>query len=95
MAYKIFKKSKLFQKIIVSTDSYEIAKIAEQHGAEVPFLRNKNIADDFTPTLPVIKDAILRLNYNSKIKNICCVYPCSPFLDINDLLKTFNILNKK
>lgn len=42
------KKTKLFDKIIVSTDSMKIKKIAENFGAEVPFLRPKRIADDYS-----------------------------------------------
>jgi pseudaminic acid cytidylyltransferase len=41
------KKSKMFDKIIVSTDSKEIADISKYYGAEVPFLRPKSISDDF------------------------------------------------
>ena len=37
-------------KIIVSTDSAKIKKISEKFGAEVPFIRPKNLSDDFTPT---------------------------------------------
>ena len=44
----IAKKSKLFSKIIVSTDSEKIANIAKNNGAEVPFLRNKKLSDDYT-----------------------------------------------
>ena len=50
--------SKIFSKIVVSTDDKEIAEIAIEQGAEVPFLRPKNLADDYTPTVPVIVDAI-------------------------------------
>ena len=50
--------SKCFEKIIVSTDNEEIALIAKSYGAEVPFLRPKELANDITPTQPVIKHAI-------------------------------------
>ena len=51
-------KSKCFDKIIVSTDSEKIKKIAEKYGAEIPFLRPKNLSDDYTPTAPVISHSI-------------------------------------
>ena len=93
-AINSLKKSKLFDKIFVSTDNLEIANIAKKYGAEVPFIRSKKLSDDLTPTLPVIRDAILKLKDNFKIKNICCVYPCSPFLNSEDLEKTYKILKK-
>ena len=47
---RIAKKSKLFKRIIVSTDCPKIALISKKYGAEVPFLRSKKLSDDFTPT---------------------------------------------
>ena len=55
---EIAKKSKLFERIIVSTDDSEISKIAEQYGAEVPFLRPRNLADDYTGTHDVVGHAV-------------------------------------
>ena len=45
-------------KVIVSTDDPQIAEIAKEYGAEVPFIRPTELADDYTGTIPVIKDAI-------------------------------------
>ena len=63
----ILKKSKLFKKIYVTTDSSDIRKIAKKYGALVPFLRNSDLADDQTPTLPVIRDAIKRIAINNDL----------------------------
>ena len=52
------KKSNCFDEIYVSTDSEEIASIAKKNGAQVPFMRPKDLSDDFTATQPVIKHAI-------------------------------------
>jgi len=93
---EIAKISTLFDKIIVSTDTMEIANIALNAGAEVPFIREKNLADDFTPTVPVIADALIecgKLGLN--FQNVCCLYPCSPFTNIKDLKKSYNIFLKK
>ena len=49
--------SKLFDKVIVSTDDEEIANIAKKYGAEVPFMRPKELSDDFTGTGEVVKHA--------------------------------------
>ena len=50
--------SNLFEHIIVSTDNYEIAKIAKQYNAEVPFMRPDNLSDDYTDTKSVISHGI-------------------------------------
>lgn len=55
------KESGLFDRVVVSTDDPEIAEIAKSYGAEVPFLRTPELADDFTGTIPVVADAIRRL----------------------------------
>jgi len=52
------KKSGLFDHIIVSTDDDEIASVAREWGAETPFMRPDDLADDFTPTVPVVAHAV-------------------------------------
>jgi CMP-N-acetylneuraminic acid synthetase len=48
----------LIGRVVVSTDDEEIADVAREWGAEVPFLRPKDLAQDFTPDLPVFEDAL-------------------------------------
>jgi pseudaminic acid cytidylyltransferase len=86
-------KSKLFDFVIVSTDDPEIANIAVSCGASVPFLRPQNLSDDFTSTLDVVKHAIsfIKTTKNLIIDNVCVVYPCAPFIDNSDLIKSFDI----
>ena len=71
-----------FGRVIVSTDDDEIAEISTQYGAEVPFKRSKSLSDDYTSTIPVIKNAIewLEMN-NEKVDSICCLYPTAPFIE--------------
>jgi pseudaminic acid cytidylyltransferase len=57
---------KLFNKVIVSTDDEEIKDVAIKYGAEVPFIRPKEIADDFTGTHEVIGHAVKWLEDNVK-----------------------------
>ena len=52
-------KSKCFEKIIVSTDDEEIANLAKNYGAEVPFIRPKKLSGDRIETIPVISHAIM------------------------------------
>ena len=53
-------RSEVFEKVIVSTDSPEIARLARDSGADVPFLRDPGLSDDFTPASRVTLDALLR-----------------------------------
>ena len=90
------KKSKLFKKIYVSTDSTRIAKIAKKYGADVPFLRNKNLSRDNIPTINVIRDFLKKIEKNKKLpKVICYMYGSNPFVRYKDLIKAYKILNKK
>ena len=52
------------------------------------------MADNYTPTKPVIEHAIRALKKKFKIKYVCCVYPCNPFLNFLDLKKSFKVLKK-
>ena len=75
-------KSQCFDKIIVSTDSEEIAYVSKKYGAEVPFLRPKNISDDHTGTIPVISHAINFINNNfGAVNYACCIYATAPFVE--------------
>lgn len=85
----------LFDRIIVSTDSPELADLARQAGAETPFLRPEHLADDHTPTVPVIRHAIQELQSAGQApKFICCVYATAPFLRPGDLKQSFEQLRK-
>lgn len=76
--------SKLFDKVVVSTDDEKIASVAKSFGAEVPFLRDKSLADDFTGTFAVVKDAYLKLKDSfSSLDTVCCIYATAPLLKAN------------
>ena len=87
------KESGLFDHIVVSTDDEEIVQIANQWGAEIPFLRPKELADDYTATVPVIAHAIEACRaLGWKFDNVCCIYPGVPFIKIGDLIGAFGRL---
>ena len=70
-----------FDRIIVSTDCAEIAEVSLKYGAEVPFIRDTSISDDYTPVYDVVKDVILRLDDGgSSFDKICCLYATAPLL---------------
>ena len=90
----IIKKTKIFNQIIVSTDSKKISDISIQEGAEVPFLRSKKLSNDTCTTHEVILDVIKKINFN-KNANIFCVYPTAIFLLKKDFTNALKIINKK
>ncbi|MFW3341649.1 pseudaminic acid cytidylyltransferase [Aliarcobacter butzleri] len=86
-------KSKLFDKVIVSTDDEEIAKIARDFGAETPFIRPHELSDDFTGTGAVVNHAIEFLKaQGEKIDFICTIYATAPFLQEKYLIESFEKL---
>lgn len=86
-------KSGCFERIVVSTDDHEIADVATSCGADVPFLRGAELADDFTPTVPVIADAIARMGVGDQTA-VCCLYATSPFVTHEDLRAAFDKLRE-
>lgn len=83
----------LFDRIIVSTDSPEIAKVAQEFGAECPFLRPKALADDFTGTNAVVKHAIEWLSENEKgPEYVCCIYATAPLIEPHYIQKGYELL---
>jgi pseudaminic acid cytidylyltransferase len=88
------KNSKIFKKIVVTSDSNKILKIAKTYGADILIKRSKYLSDDNTATIPVIVDAIKKLENQINFDSVCCVYPCNPFLNLEDLKKAINVLFK-
>ena len=91
-AIKAAHESKLFDHIIVSTDDDEIAKIARDFGAETPFKRPLELADDITPTVPVVAHAVdVCIKLGWAVDFACCIYPCAPSLQASDLLVAYEL----
>ena len=86
--------SELFDKVIVSTDDKEIAKMAQAYGAEVPFIRPPELSDDLTPTIPVIAHAIKELKKEGPVDIACCIYATAPFIQIETLKEAHDLLLK-
>jgi len=92
---ELAKNSGLFDRVIVSTDDKEIATIAASSGAEVPFVRPAELADDRTPTVPVIAHAVkLCFEIGRTVDYACCIYPCVPFLQIGDLRGALQLITE-
>ncbi len=85
--------SKLFDKVIVSTDCDEIAKVAIKHGAEVPFMRPKELSGDFLGTHKVVGHALRRLeDCGYFVEFACCIYATVPMIHVSDLIKGFDLI---
>ncbi|MES2339697.1 MAG: pseudaminic acid cytidylyltransferase [Pseudomonadota bacterium] len=84
-----------FDRVVVSTDDAEIADIARAHGAELPFTRPAELADDHTPTVPVIAHAITACRaLGWDIDAACCIYPGVPLIDPQDILAARDLLDE-
>lgn len=76
----------LFDHIVISTDDPEIAAVARAHGAQV-IDRPAALADDHTPTQPVVAHAIEQLqSAGIRLSAVCCLYATAPFVSAADLL---------
>ena len=82
-----------FEKIIVSTDDQDIASVAKEFGAEVPFERPAEISDDFTTTIDVIQHAIGWCEAQGwQFDKVCCVYATAPFISSAYITQGLNFL---
>jgi pseudaminic acid cytidylyltransferase len=94
-AIKAALNSQLFDKVVVSTDDQEIAEISRQYGALTPFIRPSELSDDYTPTVPVIAHAIGTCrSLGWDIQYACCIYAAVPFIQVDDLVSSFDLLKK-
>ena len=77
LAYSIeaAEKSRLFDEIMVSTDDEEIASVARQYGASIPFMRSAEAASDFATTADVLKEVLAKYKEKGEeFDNFCCFY---------------------
>ena len=89
--------SKLFELVVVSTDSKRIAKLAKKQGVECWFLRPKYLAKDSSPKLPVIKHALEKAEkrYSTRFETIIDLDPTSPLRSNKDIKKSLKIFRNK
>jgi len=90
-------KSKIFDEVVVSTDSKQIQKIAKKYGANCWFLRSKKLSGDNSPKIPVIKDLLLRSEsyFKKNFQHIVDLDPTSPLRSVLDIKKAYQIFKKK
>lgn len=78
--------SRLFDRVVVSTDDEEIAELAMSYGASVPFVRPADISDDHATTLDVVKHAVDWFEKQGENPlGVCCIYATAPLLQVSSL----------
>ena len=78
-----------FDQVLVSTDDQEIAEIARDHGADVPFLRPAHLSDDQASTQAVIEHALEWVEQQGGVcEALCCLYATAPFVQAEDLCRS-------
>lgn len=82
----------MLDSVIVSTDSKDIARIAEQYGAQVPFIRPSELAQDTTPDLPVFLHVIQSLSDDAQPGIVVWLRPTSPLRTREDIEGAINLL---
>ena len=86
--------SEMFDEVMVSTDSEEIANIAKQYGAVVPFFRSEKTSNDFATTADVIEEVLDTYKAAGKeFDAFMCIYPTAPFLSKETIKKAFELFN--
>ena len=95
MAYSIEAaiQSNMFKTVMVSTDSEEIADIAKQYGADVPFMRSEATSNDYADTTDVLNEVISEYKkIGQEFDVFCCIYPTAPFITPEKLKKSYELL---
>lgn len=93
---EVARESGLFERIIVSTDDEEIARVAEEEGAEAPFRRPDRLAGDYIGTTSVIRHAVEWITeHMGEPDHVCTIYPTAPFLRAGDLRRGLERLKEE
>lgn len=87
-------KSRLFDRIIVSTDDDQIAEVATLSGADVPFIRPEHLSNDYAGTIEVIAHAaqIIKEKDGVHYDYICCLYATAPFVTADNLHEAHKLI---
>ena len=86
-------KSQMFETVMVSTDSEEIADIAKIYGADVPFMRSEETSNDYADTTDVLNEVITEYRIRGQeFDSFCCIYPTAPFVTAEKLRESFKLL---
>ena len=88
--------SKLFDEVMVSTDDEEIAVVAKQYGAKIPFMRSAATSDDYATTADVLNEVLEEYGkHGQEFDWMCCIYPTAPFVTDKILREGWAYLQEK
>lgn len=88
--------SGIFDEVMVSTDSEEIAEIARAYGAKVPFMRSAKTSDDFATTADVLMEVLERYQEMDRTFDVMsCIYPTAPFVTPQKIQRAYDTLTKE
>ncbi|MFW5886285.1 MAG: pseudaminic acid cytidylyltransferase [Bacteroidota bacterium] len=88
--------SGLFEEVMVSTDDKEIAEVAKQYGATVPFIRSDENANDFATLADVVDEVKEQfIAEGRRFNNICLILPTAPLIKVENIQKGYSILIKQ
>jgi pseudaminic acid cytidylyltransferase len=86
--------SEFFDEIMVSTDDLEIANVALEYGAKIPFMRTDSKSDDFATLAEVIIEVIEQYKIQGKaFESVCCILPTAALITSEKIIEAFDILN--
>ena len=87
------KQAGIFDTVMVSTDDEQIAEIARNTGAEVPFMRSAETSSDYATTADVLMEVLEKYKERGiRYENACCIYPTAPFVTGNKLRQAMDML---
>jgi pseudaminic acid cytidylyltransferase len=85
--------SGVFDTVMVSTDDKEIADVARNYGANIPFMRSPERSDDYATTADVIREVLDNFRLQGEaFEYACCIYPTAPFVTADKLSHAFKSL---
>ncbi|HQP04384.1 MAG TPA: pseudaminic acid cytidylyltransferase [Bacteroidales bacterium] len=89
-------KSELFDEVMVSTDDEEIAEIARQYGAAVPFMRSAQSSTDYAPLVAVVDEAVIWLDQTKNTcTHLCIILPTAPFILQRNIADAYHVMIEK
>lgn len=85
--------SGVFDEVMVSTDSEEIASISEKYGAKIPFLRSEKTSNDYATTADVIEEVLnCYADKGVRFDSFACIYPTAPFITAEKIAEASSLL---
>lgn len=85
--------SEIFDEVMVSTDSQEIADVAKEYGANVPFFRSEQASNDFATTNDVLHEVLEKyFSLGMRFDCMCCLYPTAPFVSAHKLSVAYELI---